>query len=256
MPFSEEKNTCPLCGGSGFIITDRGARKCECVYKNFNVGKYLNLPKRFWNANLRNLGRILDKETLRRLFAYLKDFPEMFKEGLGLLLVGEPGVGKTYTVAAILKYLYSKYKVRGYFVDTKELSLKLRDSFNNGQHTKLVETLARVPILVLDDLGNETLTDWYREILVGLISKRYNDKKVTFVTTNYYPSYLVNLEEETPDMGGVKVVNKKKKVIETPLSRDKLLDSRFGSHMVSRLGEMSITLLLRGKDLRMERVVI
>jgi DNA replication protein DnaC len=256
MPFEEKNNTCPICGGSGFVITDKGAKKCECVYKTFNVGKYLNLPRRFWDADIKNLKRSLDKETLTKVYAYLKKFPQMFKEGLGLLLVGEPGVGKTYIVSAILKYLYQKYKVRGYFVDTKELSLKLRESFEEGEHTKLIEALAKVPVLVLDDLGNEVLTDWYKEILTGLISKRYNEKKVTLITTNYYPSYLTSVYDIPAEMGGVKVVNKKKKVIDTPLSRENLLDSRFGSHMVSRLGEMTITLLIKGKDQRMEKVLL
>jgi DNA replication protein DnaC len=256
MPF-EEENKCPLCGGTGFIITDKGAKKCECVYKTFNVGKYLNIPKRFWNADIKQLRFTLDRETLTKLYTYLKKFPQMYKEGIGLLLVGEPGVGKTYIVSAALKYLYLKYKVKGFFVDTKELSIKLRESFNSGEHTDLVEFLSRVPVLVLDDLGNETLTDWYREILTGLVSKRYNDKRATFITTNYYPSYLLNTSLDlSGNAEGVKVVNKRKKVIDTPLSRENLLDNRFGSHMVSRLGEMCLTLLINGKDRRMEKVFV
>ncbi|RTZ67649.1 MAG: hypothetical protein DSZ30_05460 [Aquificaceae bacterium] len=248
----EEKH-CPLCGGNGFIITERGAKKCRCIYERFNLGKFLNIPKRFWDADIRKIRHNVSAETLHQIYTYLRDFKTFYREGVGLLLIGEQGVGKTYIVTAILKYLYQKYRIRGFFTDTKELSIKLRERFENGTHTELVEALAKVPVLVLDDLGNEVLTDWYRDILVGLISKRYNEKKVTFVTTNFYPSFVVG-KVENPSKGGVKIVDRSA-VRFSSIPQERLLDSRFGSHVVSRLGEMTIPIVVKGIDKRLKKVV-
>ena len=244
---------CPLCGGTGFIITERGAKKCRCLYRSFNLGKFLNLPKRFWDADIRRIRFNVNQETLHAIYAYLRDFKSFYRDGIGLLFIGEPGVGKTYIVSAILKYLYLRYRVRGFFTDTKELSIKLREQFENGKPAQLLEALARVPVLVLDDLGNEVLTDWYRDILVGLISRRYNDKRVTFVTTNYFPSFMVG-EIELPQGQGVKIVERSTGQSQS-IPKERLLDSRFGSHVVSRLGEMTIPIVVRGRDQRLKKVV-
>ena len=258
---SEGNKSCPLCGGLGFVFTEKGAKRCRCVYERFNLGKYLNIPKRFWDADIRQVRQTLDRKTLATLYGYLKDFKTFYRKGVGLLLVGEQGVGKTYIVSAVLKYLYTKYRIKGLFTDTKELSIKLRESFAEKGASEIIESLARVPILVLDDLGNEVLTDWYREILTGLISRRYNEKKVTFITTNYYPSYLVGRASEGQSLGrGVKVISRAERGINFPklnaVSEEMLLDKRFGSHMVSRLGEMTIPIVVLGRDKRLQKVVI
>ena len=260
------EKVCPLCGGTGFIITPRGAKKCRCVYERFNVSKYLNIPKRFWDADIRLVREILDEESFETLKGFVKDFVTHYKKGVGLLLVGPQGVGKTYTAAALLKYIYKKHGIRGLFIDTKELSIKLRDYFSE-QKTKgsIVEALIKVPILVLDDLGNENLTDWYRDILTGIITRRYNEKRVTIITTNYYPSYLAIIRsgEETAkrisEKNWIPVVDKSsltspKRVVLT--SEDLLLDKRFGSHIVSRLGEMTIPIIVNGRDKRIQKVVV
>ncbi len=257
---SEGGEVCRVCKGLGFIFTKNGTKKCECVYKRFNLAKYLNIPGRFADAEVSLLRRVLDRPTLSGLYDYLKSFEEYHKKGVGLLLVGPPGVGKTYLVSAVLKFLYNRYRVRGYFVDTKELSVRLREGFAGGKHLKLMEFLGKVPLLVLDDLGNEVLTDWYRDLLVGLISRRYNEKKTTFITTNYYPSYLLSAEADEFLKKGYKIQSTQKRVslenyLPQKVEEDRLLDRRFGSHLVSRLGEMTIPIVIRGKDRRLEGIV-
>ncbi|NPB05257.1 MAG: ATP-binding protein [Aquificae bacterium] len=252
---SENGSYCPRCRGLGFLITERGSKKCRCVYERFNAARYLNIPKRFEKAEVSHLRRVLDRATLEGLYDYLRSFENYHKKGVGLLFVGPPGVGKTYAAAAVLKFVYNRFGVRGYFVDTKELSVKLREGISSGSHLKYLEFLARVPVLVLDDLGNEVLTDWYRDLLVGLVSRRYNDKKTTFVTTNYYPSYLLSAPKEVTT--GYRVRDKVSVADFLPQTAEKetLLDARFGSHVVSRLGEMTVPIVMKGRDKRLEGVV-
>ena len=250
---SNGEKVCPICKGLGYIITERGAKKCKCIYESFDLSKFLNIPTRFKEANIAKLKNRLNREVIASIYAYLKNFKDYAKEGLGLLFVGPPGVGKTYTAVAVLKFLYKRYKVKGHFTDTKELSIKLREMFASGEHLRFVDTLSKIPVLVLDDLGNELLTDWYKDILLGIINKRYNEKKVTIITTNYYPSYLLVANKTTPGRG-IKIVDKKNT---SDISTKELtLDSRYGSHIVSRLGEMTHPIVLSGSDKRIAKVVI
>ncbi len=166
-----------------------------------------------------------------------------------MLLIGAPGVGKTYTVCAILKFLYQKYRIPGYFTDTKELAIKFRKAFESDEASKVLNALFKIPILVLDDLGNETLTDWYKEILTSLINARYNEKKLTFITTNYYPLYLLQ-KEDMLSHSGVAVKKSKNENLKGEMQDLPTLDSRYGSHIVSRLAEMTLPFTILGRDQR------
>jgi len=260
---SDKDRVCPLCGGLGFIITDKGAKRCKCLYEGFNIARFLNIPKRFWDAKLGDLRNTLSRDAVAAIRFYLKNFEDFYKKGVGLMLVGPTGVGKTYAISAILKYIYEKYKVKGYFADTKELSIKLREAFAVGNHAQFIDTLTKYPILVLDDLGNEVLSDWFREILVGLISRRYNDKRLTFVTTNYYPGYLLSgktvaVEDELKKLGmvikRVPFKDKDKTAKGVSWDEDLLLEKRLGAHLVSRLAEMTYPVIVEGLDKRVKKV--
>ena len=111
----EKEKKCPVCGGIGFIFTEKGVKKCECLYRSFNLNKFLNIPKRFWEAdiNANKVKEILDEENYASLQKYLADFKQLYKKGTGFLLIGS-GDGKTYIASAILKYIYQKYKLRGF----------------------------------------------------------------------------------------------------------------------------------------------
>jgi len=253
---NDDRGTCPICGGLEFVYTDKGTKLCRCVYEKFDVAAYLNIPPRFRDATIRGLGRKLSKGTIEQIRHYVKNFENFYRKGVGLLLVGPTGVGKTYTASAILKYLYDRYRVKGYFLDTKELAVKLRERFAEGKLHPYLEMLARYPILVLDDLGNETLSDWLKETLVALISRRYNDRRVTIITTNYYPGYLLT---SVPDgelkKYGMKVKSSKNSNPAEGISDDLLLEKRIGSHLVSRLAEMTFPILMEGLDKRIKKVM-
>jgi len=256
----EDNFFCPICKGLGFIFTPKGVKKCKCSDKKFNLNRYLNIPKRFENASLYGIGHYLSKLGVSLVREYLGKFEEYYKSGVGLLFVGPPGVGKTYTAIALIKYLYLKYKVQGLFIDTKELSVKLKAGFADNRYHQIINALLKMPILLLDDLGNEELTDWYREILVSILSYRYNQKKVTFITTNYYPSFLLKATQNISYKEGVKVVKGQKvameDIIPKEVNEELLLDNRLGSHIISRLAEMTIAIPMSGKDKRVKKVVV
>ncbi len=255
------ERVCPVCKGLGYIFTDRGVKKCRCVYENFNLSAYLNIPRRFADADLKKALKNLPREAASSLVYYLKNFPDFYGEGLGLLFFGPTGVGKTYTAAAILKYLYERYKAKGYFADVKELSVKLREHFAEGSHHGFVEFLSKVPLLVLDDLGNETAGEWFREILTGLISARYNSRRVTIFTTNYRPLYLdtaLPQGEELKKLGfGVRKRVKLSEFKTDRITEDELsLEKRLGAHLVSRIAEMTFPIPMLGKDRRISKTAL
>jgi len=116
---------------------------------------------------------------------------------------------------------------------------------------KIAERIdANLMNISLDDLGNETLTDWYREILTSLINSRYNAKKLTFITTNYFPLYLLQ-KEDNKNHNGMVVKSTNRDISNKEAFKElTTLDSRYGSHIVSRLAEMTIPFSMFGMDKR------
>ena len=100
---------------------------------------------------------------------------------------------------------------------------------------------ARVEILVLDDLGASKPSDWVRDIVGIVLNARYNERRTTIITTNYYDNPATEGEATRLPSG--------KLVMPT---REDSLDQRIGSRMRSRLFEMCRTVEITAPDFRRE----
>jgi DNA replication protein DnaC len=141
-----DKN-CPICKGTGFVDKGNVVEMCQCRFKEENFQRLLNIPKKFWSAELDNYQPISPAQ--RRALEVCKEFvfnlnPE---EGKGITLVGPPQMGKTHLVVGILKALYRQKRVRGFFFDTKEMLFQLRfyAGSQEDKYSRLLRFLMRVP---------------------------------------------------------------------------------------------------------------
>lgn len=181
-----KKGVCPLCKGTGFV--DRGARVelCKCRFEREDVWKALHIPKRFYQASFDNYkpSSPSQYEALAECYQYSQNFD--LGNGKGLSIVGPSGVGKTHLACSVLKEIYVRKGVKGLFFDTRDMLSKLRYYFDDHvMQKRLLNALLHAPLLVLDDLGNETLFDWSREYIMYILIYRYNHMKSTIVTTVY-----------------------------------------------------------------------
>lgn len=104
----------------------------------------------------------------------------------GLYLCGKPGVGKSYLAAGITNY-FARKKCRVGFIHVPtligDLKLMFHDREAQEQH---LNRIRNVPVLVLDDIGGESVTAWSRdEVLLSLLDYRMEHKLLTFFTSNY-----------------------------------------------------------------------
>lgn len=111
----------------------------------------------------------------------------------GLYLWGKPGAGKTYLAAGICNY-YAKQKKRIAFVNVPKLISDLKMMFQDA--SSMEQRLRRIKyadVVVLDDIGGESVTSWSRDdILLPLLDARMEKKRLTLFTSNYT---LEELEE-------------------------------------------------------------
>ncbi|MEJ2007829.1 MAG: ATP-binding protein [Acidobacteriota bacterium] len=172
----------------------RRVARCECekLLRSESLLKQAQIPRRYEHCAFENFDIRKDPRTghtNRSLVAaklYSQKLVEEYPTDFGLLFVGPTGVGKTHLGVAVLRELMVRKGVPCLYYDFLKLLKDIRDSYNPVSHTSELRVLGPVldvEVLLLDDLTASDPTDWVRETLAHIISSRYNEKKVTLITT-------------------------------------------------------------------------
>lgn len=147
-------------------------------FDNFEVDPYTQeAGAENWNRSLKRARLIVE--------GFVREYPSVTDHGL--LLMGPCGVGKTHLVVAALRALVARGH-QGLFYDYRELLKQIQSSYNPESQTtemEVLEPILRCEVLVLDDLGASKPSAWALETVGHILNARYNDKRVTLITTNY-----------------------------------------------------------------------
>jgi DNA replication protein DnaC len=198
-----EEDTCPECGGAGFVRRDLPldhpefgrAVPCRCVVDEPDDRRLERLQRysslgpltRLTFANLNERGRSpnpRDQQQFRALVADAKSFADS-PEGW-LLVHGPSGAGKTHVAAAIANRCLAN-GTPALFVVVPDLLDHLRAAYNPASevgYDRLFEQVRNASVLILDDLGTQNATAWAQEKLFQIINHRYNTQLPTVITTN------------------------------------------------------------------------
>src|SRR5579863_4641816 len=136
------ESVCPHCGGSGWKIVERdgssGAERCVCrdVDRANALEDRAGIPPLYRNASLDNFRLPADNPTANRGLAsvlltvksFVREYPT--EKRSGLLLIGEPGTGKTHLAVAALRELISR-GFEGVFFDYQNLLDKIRSGYDH-----------------------------------------------------------------------------------------------------------------------------
>ena len=147
--------------------------------------------------------------AFNRCKKYCEVYEQVLKNGYGIYLFGDKGVGKTHLTACMANYLISKC-VPVLFTNLFEISKSVKSTFNresNQTEQDLIQKFSNIEILFFDDLGTEIFTKssgetWLQSLLFDLINKRYNNRRATIFSSNYSLNSLINergIMEKTVD---------------------------------------------------------
>lgn len=193
--------SCPLCNGTGWKpVEQEGVRRvvrCECRLETALERRLAaaRIPPRYEQCSFENFQAGTPQtnpafgESLHEAYFVAKRFAEEHPvhADFGLLFMGPCGVGKTHLAVAMLRALVEK-GVEGLFYDFRELLKAIQASYNPVSQTTEMQVLTPVleaEVLLLDDLGASKPSAWVLDTVGHIINSRYNDKRVTLITTNY-----------------------------------------------------------------------
>lgn len=245
------QESCPRCSGIGMSVVKRAdgqqfAEPCDCQIQ-IRVEKALNrasVPNRYRNKSLQTFETDGKHPSLYRALMHARKFVDNYPfgmEGMGLLIVGSSGLGKTHLAAGILQALVIEKRVEGLFCDYHELLKQIQNSYNpsvSATELSVLKPVFNAEVLVLDDLGATKPTDWVWDTVAHIVNARYGRNQTTIITTNFpnLPS-LTTSESGTLGKAG-------------RAARGETLGDRIGDRMRSRLQEMCVVLQMEGEDRR------
>jgi DNA replication protein DnaC len=194
---------CPKCGGLGYIVPDVGledpsfgrAILCSCRNSERDTSRYEKLK------NLSEIGSLLDctfgtflvdgvglppAKQLNLNNVYQGALEYAHNPQGWLVFRGGYGCGKTHLAAAIANHRISNAQPV-LFINTPDLLDHLRAAYSPTAaegFDERFQQVRRAPLLILDDLGTQSNTDWAQEKLYQIFNYRYNAQLPTVVTTN------------------------------------------------------------------------
>ena len=175
------------------------------------------MPKEIQDASFKNVYK--DDKARVPIIKYFKEFMDHYNDEekpKGVYLNGSFGSGKTYLVACLFNEM-ARRGIRSIMVYYPEFLVSLKSSFNNknSEYNEFEERLSsvkNVPLLLLDDIGAENVSNWSRDEILGpILQYRMNNNLPTFFTSNLT---IEELEEAlSTTSGGVDKV-KARRIIE------------------------------------------
>ncbi|BBB01036.1 putative DNA replication protein [Actinacidiphila reveromycinica] len=141
-----------------------------------------------------------------------------------LVLTGSFGTGKTHQAYGALRRIAEAGPDRFEMIaiTAPDMYGLLRPGGSDRGHEAELKRLCRIPLLLLDDLGTEKISEWTEEATYRLLNERYNECRPLIVTSNF-PTRSDDGED---------------------------LSDRLGGRIASRLSQLTTVVVLDGPDLR------
>jgi len=189
------------------------------------------IGKRFKNRTFENFKVDSEnQEAYRNSKLYAENFHKFKEAGEGLYFSGNNGTGKTHLAVAIALYLIKK-GIPVICMTSIKLLQEIRRTYDRDRNVseyELLKAYKEVDLLVIDDLGQENVTDWSLMMLYDIINDRYENCLPVIITTNLNDEDLIKAWSQ------------------------KTNNDWTARAIVSRLHEMTMGITMNGKDRRKE----
>ncbi|VDG99567.1 Primosomal protein DnaI [Lysinibacillus sphaericus] len=161
------------------------------------VNKMLNslyMPKDVMKAQLIDVDTYYDSSRLDIVDKASEFITQYVETGVlpekGLYIHGKFGTGKSFILGALANELANR-KIRTVVVYLPEFLREIKQSIQDNSLNEKIEFVKKATVLMIDDIGAESMTAWARDEVLGTILQyRMADELPTFFTSNFTLSEL------------------------------------------------------------------
>ncbi|MBB6672606.1 ATP-binding protein [Cohnella nanjingensis] len=143
---------------------------------------------------------------------FIRNIDDHRKEGTWIYIYGDSakasaqsksayGTGKTYLMQCIANALAHR-NIPSIYVTEETLFGEIKSTYQRNSDENEQDVLRRyytIPILMIDDLFTANYTDWSEGKLFSILDSRYNEDKITIMTSNFATG---RIETKLPENGG------------------------------------------------------
>ncbi|KUK53059.1 MAG: Prophage LambdaCh01, DNA replication protein [Desulfotomaculum sp. 46_296] len=203
----EHKYSCPICHDQGIILgDDNTARICHCQEQKRleKLFKSSQITPAFRAKTFENFVTAGRPPAVRAMYECAWDYAERYQELSGqennwLVLLGEPGAGKTHLSMAVANRLLAQGVPVLYFQHVEGLG-ELKDAIARQGESRIaakLEQMKKVTLLVWDDLfwGKGYPRDFELEITFEVLNYRYLNLLPTAISSNRTHLQLLEIND-------------------------------------------------------------
>lgn len=154
------------------------------------------IPVRFIGRSFENY-RAVEPSQLAALTAvreYAEGFDRHARTGESLLLLGKAGTGKSHLASAVLQSIMPAHC--GMYTTAADVIDMVRETWRRDSEKsqgKVLQMLASVPLLVIDEVGVQYGTESEQNTLFQILDRRYRDRRPVILMANLKPAELQSL---------------------------------------------------------------
>jgi DNA replication protein DnaC len=153
---------------------------------------YANIDLRYAEGSLDLISD--DAWHKQAVLDYYRNMHVLEKSGIGLIISGSVGTGKSTIGCQLLMRAMLSGPVRCYYVDAAEIpSIAIDKPVTEEGESVWALLRGDAHFLVIDDLGNDKSTDWKDTVFRRVLNGRYGKCVPTIITTNLEREALFRL---------------------------------------------------------------
>lgn len=181
---------CPACEEERKVEERQAEERRRAELQLARIESMMNraaIPARFIGRTFDNFnaGTDAQQQALKVAREFAANFDTKLARGHGLVFSGLPGTGKSHLAAAILQSIMPKHC--GLYVTAMGLIRMIRATWRRDSERtedEVLAMLARVPLLVIDEIGVQYGTEGEQTVLFEVLDRRYCDVRPTVLLTN------------------------------------------------------------------------